>query len=101
MTLFFCQPLRMNGPDPAEFWFSHSSALSVVSAASSAVPPFCVTRLLSMMPEFGPHRTANQSPNDSDKMVLTVVLSHTRTSFRGGLIQTGFTLMVLKALQPD
>ena len=72
MTSFFCHPVRMKGPEPAECWFSHSSALSSLSAVAESVPPCSCTSLLSMIAAFGPARTASQSANGSFRIVFTV-----------------------------
>src|SRR5437867_11909342 len=95
MTLFFCQLRRMNGPAPAEFWLSHSSALSSLSAVGESLAPCSLASFASMIAELGPERTGSQSAKDSLWMVLNVMGSMTTTSFRGSIIQPGLTLRVL------
>ncbi len=99
MTLFFCQPRRMNGPPPAEFWFSHSSALSSLSAVGESLAPCSLASFESMMAEFGPASTGSQSANDSLRTVLTVIGSTTTTSLSGSIIQPGLPLRVLRRVR--
>ena len=99
MTLFFCQPLRMKGPLPAEFWFSHSSALSSLSAVAESLAPCSLASFESMMAAFGPDRTGSQSANDSLRTVLTVIGSTTMTSLRGSIIQPGLPLRFLSRVR--
>ncbi len=99
MTLFFCQPLRMKGPPPAEFWFSHSSALSSLSAVAESLAPCSLASFESMMAAFGPDRTGSQSANDSLRTVFTVIGSTTTTSLSGSIIQPGLPLRFLSRVR--
>ena len=99
MTLFFCQLRRMNGPPPAEFWLSHSSALSSLSAVGESLAPCSLASFASMMAEFGPERTGSQSAKDSLRIVLTVMGSTTTTSFKGSIIQPGLPLRVFSRVR--
>ena len=99
MTLFFCQPFRTKGPPPAEFWLSHSSDLSSLSAVAESLAPCSFASFESRMAAFGPDSTGNQSPKGSFRTVFTVIGSMTTTSFRGSIIQPGLPLRFLSRVR--
>ena len=99
IPVFLSQLFKMKGPPPAEFWFSHSSALSSLSAVGESLAPCSLASFESMIPPFCPERIASQSPLGSFRIIFTVSGSTTCTSFRGSICQLAFPFKFLRRVK--
>src|ERR1700736_2396237 len=85
----------MKGPVPAEFWFSHCSAVSVVLASSALVPPCACTVLLSSGANAGKLPLAIKAGSGADLLTRTVIGSGVSTLVMPSNRNDGLPLMLI------
>ena len=87
----FAKDTSLYGPEPAEFWFSHSVALSFSLPSSASVPPRAITVFESMIPQGTQDSAARNEASGSVRMIRTVVSLTTSTSFTGSMKNDGWS----------
>jgi len=100
-STFLVHPLRTYGPDPAEFWFNHSVALSTSLALGASVPPWAATVLASRMPVGTAARAARNATFGAVRTTRTVWSSTTTTSLTSSMKNAGLSLRFLRRMKEN